>query len=191
MSAIGAPPISTLERVRLALPEGGATIGWLHEQLDTEAVYLLIFMLGLLGVLPGACIPAGLLICLLAVDLMFVGKTRALPASIASRRIGSGVARQVLDRAIAVLKFCEGILPFAGRGMFDGARFGTAFLIFLLGPAMLLPVPLTNVVPALVVAGLALALIEDSLVLCALAASAAVATLGLMGGIILLLLSRV
>ncbi|MGH6870149.1 MAG: exopolysaccharide biosynthesis protein [Rhizomicrobium sp.] len=187
MSAIGHPPVPTLERVRIALPENGATIGWLHEQLETEAAYLLLFILALLGILPGLCIPAGVVLCLLAGEMMLLGAGHALPSAIASRHIGPGMARSVLDRAIAVLRFCETRMPLAGHGLPAAARFSSALLIFVLGAAMLLPVPLTNILPALIAAGLALALIEDSLVLCLIASGAALGLFGLMGCAVVLL----
>jgi hypothetical protein len=180
MSAIGLPPIPALERVRNALPEGGITIGWLHDQLKSEAVYLLLFVVALVGAVPGLSVPAGIVVCILAGGMMFSRRNDTLPGVIASRHIGADATRYVLGRAIIVLRFFEAILPLSRNGVFASARLVAAWLLCLLGCSMLVPIPFSNVVPALVAAGLALALIEDSLLLCVLASTAAVAVLSLM-----------
>src|SRR5262245_25847311 len=104
MSSAGCTSLSILERAHTALPEGRVSLGWLHSRLDVQATYLLIFVLALIGVLPGTSLPAGLAICALAARMVMLRNTPMLPASLANREIGAHHARYALGRAIAVLR---------------------------------------------------------------------------------------
>jgi hypothetical protein len=158
----------------MTLPEGRVSLGWLHARLDTQATYLLIFVLAMIGALPGASLPAGLAICALSIGMMAPRGAQILPAAIAVREIGAHHARYALGHAITVLKTCRRYIP--GRGGDGLARLAplAGAVLFALGAMMLIPIPLSNVIPAFVAAVLALALVEGSAILFAAAITSAV-----------------
>ena len=169
-----------LERVHGALPQHRVSLGWLHRELEAQAVYLLIFVLALLGTLPGASLPAGLAICALAGGILLSGGKAGLPASLAAREIAVRPARYALSRAIALSRICERVLPAARNEASSPFRFMANVLLFILGAMLLVPIPLSNVLPAMVAAALSLALVEGSFALFVLSSFGAVASLGFM-----------
>jgi hypothetical protein len=169
-----------LERVHGALPQHRVSLGWLHRELEAQAVYLLIFVLALLGTLPGASLPAGLAICVLAGQLLLSGGKAGLPAKLAAREIAVRPARYALSRAIALSRLCERVLPVARSEASSSFRFMANILLFVLGATLLIPIPLSNVLPAIAAAALSLALVEGSFMLFVASSLGAVASLGFM-----------
>ncbi len=154
-------PLLTLERLHMALPSGRVSIGWLERALDKQASYLLILVFALLGALPAASLPAGLAICALSLSLFVTRASQLLPASIAARQVGSPAVRYAIGHAIAVLRFAERLFP-VSRSDMARVRPLAGILLFVLGALMMVPIPLSNVLPALSAAVLVLALIEGS-----------------------------
>jgi hypothetical protein len=154
-----------LEQVHGALPDDRVSLGWLHNELEAQATYLLILVLALVGTLPGASLPVGLAICALALRMMLRCEC-ALPETLAAREIAAGHARSALGHAIRVMRVCERAFP-QRRAEDATAAFRpvAGALLFGLGAMLLIPIPLSNVLPALAAAAIALALTEGSLML--------------------------
>jgi hypothetical protein len=169
-----------LERAHGTLPQHRVSLGWLHRELEAQAVYLLIFVLALLGTLPGASLPAGLAICALAGQAIVFGGKAGLPEKLAAREVAVRPARYALSKAIALSRLCERMLPGARSEAPSSFRFLANVLLFVLGATLLIPIPLSNVLPAIAAAALSLALVEGSFVLFVASSCGAVASLGLM-----------
>lgn len=163
--SISHTPLMMLKRTHVALPAGRVSIGWLHSALDEQAAYLLILVFALAGALPAASLPAGLAIMALSIPMLLARKSAWLPELIARREIGSGAVRYAMARAIAVLRFSERIAPVSRMESLNRLRPFAGALLFMLGATLLIPIPLSNVLPALSAAALVLALIEGSVVL--------------------------
>jgi hypothetical protein len=172
---------SLLERVHGRLPDDRVSLGWLHNELEAQATYLLIFVLALVGTLPGASLPVGLAICALALRLMLRAEG-GLPETIAAREIAAGHARSALGQAIRVMRVCERAFP-KRRAEDAAAAFRpiAGALLFGLGAMLLIPIPLSNVLPALAAAAIALALTEGSLMLVIASSVGAAASFAVMG----------
>lgn len=178
---INRAPLAILERAHFALPEGRVSIGWLQRALDDQAIYLLILVFALAGALPAASLPAGLAICALSIPMMLSRSAAALPDLIARREIGSRAVRFAMARAIAALRLCERIAPIGKANAMTGLRPPAGVLLFVLGATLLVPIPLSNVLPALSAATVVLALIEGRLVLFAVGALGGLASIALIG----------
>jgi hypothetical protein len=178
---INRAPLAILERAHFALPRGRVSIGWLQRALDEQAVYLLIFVFALAGALPAASLPAGLAICALSVPMMLSRRGAFIPDMIARREIGSGAVRFAMARAIAALRFCQRIAPLGKASAMTGLRAPAGALLFVLGATLLVPIPLSNVLPALSAAIVVLALIEGRLMLFALGVLGGLASIVLTG----------
>ena len=174
-------PLSVLQRARIALPPDRVSLAWLERALDEQATFLLILVFALLGALPAASLPAGLAISILSLRLMFGRRMVALPRAVASRSVGTGTAHYAIGRAIHLLRASKRYLPVSRAGALDGARPVAGFLLFFLGLALLVPIPFSNVLPALSAAALILALIEGSVALFVVGMASAMGSILLIG----------
>jgi len=164
-SGLKISPLMALERVHVALPAGRVSIGWLYGAFDTQATFLLILMFGLLGALPAASLPAGLAICVLSLRLVMPHSLPHLPELIAARRVKTPSARYAIGKAIALLRYFDKLAPGSDHTSLNAVRPAAGVLLFLLGASLLIPIPLSNVLPSLAAAAIALALIEGSVAL--------------------------
>lgn len=165
-----------LERLLEALPQDRVSVGWLHDELREHSFEMLAFIMALIGVLPGASVMVGLFMAVPAVGMMFSSGMR-LPSVVAARSISTRQASFVLGRAIPLLRSWEAGHRAPPGDIWKIARPLVGLLSLLLGFTLLVPVPLSNVLPALTIAGLALASFEGNLLL--LGVSIVVAALSL------------
>ena len=171
------PPASmVLERLLATLPQDRVSVGWLHEELREHSFEMLAFMMALIGVLPGASVMIGFLMVIPAFGMMF-SSGMALPGVVAARSISTRQASFVLGRAIPLLKSWESADRTPHGEIWKFARPVVGLLLLLLGVTLLVPVPLSNVLPALAIAGLALACFEGNLTLLCLAGVGAAGSL--------------
>ena len=169
-----------LERLLLTLPRDRVSLGWLHEELHEHSFEMIAFIMALIGVLPGASVLVGALMIVPAVGLMS-SSVIDLPQILAARSISARHASYVLGRAIPVLRRWETHERTRNANSWKIARPVVGFLSLLLGVTLLVPIPLSNVPPALVIAGLSLALFEENITLLCLSGLAAAGSLALTG----------
>jgi hypothetical protein len=153
-----------LERLLVTLPEDRVSVGWLHEELREHSFEMLALIMALIGVLPGASVMIGLLMVVPACGMMFASGME-LPSVVAQRSISTRQASFVLGRAIPLLRSWEAADRTPHGEIWKFARPIIGLLTLLLGFTLLVPVPLSNVLPALAIAGLALAAFEGNLTL--------------------------
>ena len=171
------PPASiVLERLLATLPQDRVSVGWLHEELREHSFEMLAFIMGLIGVLPGASVMIGFLMVVPAFGMMF-SSGMALPSVVAARSISTRQASFVLGRAIPLLKSWETAERAPHGEIWKFARPVVGLMLLLLGATLLVPVPLSNVLPALAIAGLALASFEGNLALLCISGTAAAGSL--------------
>jgi len=167
---------AVLERLLLALPQDRVSLGWFHAELREHSFEMLGFVMALIGVLPGASVVIGFLMAVPALGMMF-SDGKPLPRLVAARSVSTRLAGFVLGRAIPFLRARETAARRPQAPLWRYARPLVGLLVLILGPTLLVPIPLSNVLPALVIAGLCLAMIERNAVLLACACFAAFASL--------------
>jgi hypothetical protein len=169
-----------LERLLAVLPNDRVSLGWFHTELREHSFEMIAFIMALVGVLPGASVMIGLLIVVPAMGMIFSSGVR-LPSIMARRSISSRQARFVIGRAIPLLRSWEMPDRRPHLRIWRLARPAAGFLALLLGVTLLVPVPLSNVLPALAIAGLSLASFEGSLTLLCISAFAGAGSLAVTG----------
>ena len=179
--------VPLLKSVHDALPEGRVSVGWLYGKFGGHGPNLFLLFLGLLGAIPGADTPSGIAIGLLGLT-MLARERPELPVKIASRRIASLPARYAIGRAIDVLNLAEHIFPTLHPCNTVFRRPVAPLLLILLGVAMLVPIPLSNIAPSLAVAMIGLALIEGSAHFVMASLAGAAAALGLTAWFVVLVI---
>ncbi len=184
------PPASlVLERLLTALPADRVSLGWIHAQLREHSFEMLAFIMALIAILPGASVMIGVLMIVPAVGMMS-SSGMELPSLLAKRSISTRQASFVLGRAIPILRHWESDERMRHETAFRMTRPFIGLASLLLGLTLLVPIPLSNVLPALAIAGLTLASFEESLSLLCLSAFAAVGSL-LITGLTVLAASQV
>ncbi len=158
----------TFDRV-LSRTDGDATaltLGALVDTLGTRGVGLLLLILSLPSALPipapGYSTPFGLAIALLALQLLFHRKQLWLPANLRQRNIKNETAQKLRTAGLRVFDKTERLIRPRWRWMLTPvSRTVLSTAILIMGILMILPIPLTNTVPAIVVFIISLSLAEE------------------------------
>src|SRR6266487_2485313 len=161
-------PISRLlqELIRQA-PAEYVTVGWLTSTLHRHSFGIIMLCLGLLATTPvGSTVP-GLILAIMAVQLIVGRAEPVFPHFIMTRRLPTKQLLRLGDRAIHVLKYLEKAVHPRWPMTFEVAKRAVGVMVLLLTVVLLLtPVPLSNVAPAMVISLISLAYIEkDGLLL--------------------------
>jgi hypothetical protein len=174
------PSSRVLQEVIRQAPAGYVTVGWLTSTLHRHSFGIIMLALGLLATTPvGSTVP-GLILAVIAVQLI-VGRTEPVfPHFIMTRRLPTKQLLRLGGRAIHVLKYLEKVVHSRWPMTFEVAKRAVGIMVLLLtGVLLLTPVPLSNVAPAMVISLISLAYVEeDGLVLC-VALLAAIILIGL------------
>ncbi|MEM9025405.1 MAG: exopolysaccharide biosynthesis protein, partial [Verrucomicrobiota bacterium] len=111
---------------------------------------------------PGYSTPFGIAIVLLGGQLIMAGRVPWLPQKVRNLRLGATVAEKMLSTASGFLKKVEHIIQPRMRWITaKQSRRVLGIIIACMGSLMILPIPLTNTLPAMVVFALAVAIIEE------------------------------
>lgn len=150
------------------------TLRWLVDRLGDRSFGLVMLLLALLGAMPGASAVVAPLLAILAVQMMLGHAGPVFPRRVAERSVRTEGLARTLGRAVPVLRAIEGFFHPRWPTPFEAAKRVVGPVVLLLGLLLLAPIPLSNVPPALAIALLAIAYLEeDGILLCiALAASA-------------------
>ncbi len=159
------------------------TIGALLEQSPPSARDTLILLIALLAVVPGASLPAGLALMVLCLPMIGGGRVR-LPQGLAARPLPIRSLSQIFNRVLPLLRWQERIFSRSGAGHVAAVKPFVAVLLLALSATLLVPLPLSNVAPALAIAMIALACLETSVTLLAVSALTGLLSLALTGSVI-------
>jgi hypothetical protein len=173
------PTSTLLQQLRRDVPESRVTFGWLIDYLRARSPEVLILFLALLGVLPGISLAVGILLALLAVAMMTTKTQRVLPAFLASQYLPSGRVTHAIERTVPLFQWGERFIRPRDALLADLLRPFAGFAILVLSITMLVPLPLTNVIPALAIGLIAFASIEGDGLLLAVSMGAALASVAI------------
>ncbi|MEJ0026611.1 MAG: exopolysaccharide biosynthesis protein [Rhizomicrobium sp.] len=157
------------------------TVEWLLKQSPVAARETLMLMLALTALIPGASLPAGLMLILLAVPMLFAQEGVWLPRYVAARSISLPHLVRLVERVLPVLRWQERMIHPVAQRLVGLSRPLGALLIVVLAVTLLVPLPFSNVPPALAIAMIAVSYLETSGILLALAAVSGIASLAVTG----------
>src|ERR1700682_5407699 len=169
-----------LEEILDQAPADYFTLDWLTATLQERSFGIMTLFLGLLGTVPvGSTVP-GLMLAVLAVQMIGGRGQPTFPHFIAARRLPTRNLRLLGERAIPFLKLLERAIHPRWPVAFEATKRAVGVVVLLLTAVMLLPpVPLSNVPPAIVIAVISLAYIEEDGLLLLVAMLVAVTLIGL------------
>jgi hypothetical protein len=172
------PSSWVLQEIIRQAPAEYVTVGWLTSHRHSFGIVLLC--LGLLATTPvGSTLP-GLILAVMAAQ-MIVGRTQPVfPRFLMTRRLPSKQLLWIGNRAIHILRYLEKLIHPRWPRTFEVAQRAVGVMVLLLTVVLLLtPVPLSNVVPAMVISVIALAYIEEDGLLLSVGFLAAIILIGL------------
>jgi hypothetical protein len=160
-------------------PADHFTLGWLMSTLHQRSFGIVMLFLGLLATAPvGSTLP-GLMLAAVAVQMIAGRCEPVFPHFITAQRLPTRYLFSLRGRAIPVLRYLEKAVHPRWPTTSEAAKRFVGVIVLLLTAVLLLtPIPLSNIAPAIVIALISLAYIEeDGLLLCS-ALLAAVVLIG-------------
>ena len=174
------PSSRVLEEVIRQAPSEYVTVAWLTSTLHRDSFGIVMLCLGLLATTPvGSTVP-GLILAVMAVQLIVGRGKPAFPHFIMTRRLPTRQLLRLGGLAMHVLKYLEKVVHPRWPRAFEAAKRAVGVMVLLLTLVLLLtPVPLSNVAPAMVISLISLAYIEEDGLLLSVGLLAATILIGL------------
>jgi hypothetical protein len=159
------------------------TLAWLMEQLGERSFGLVLLLLGLLATLPGASVVAGILIAVPAFQMILGRHAPLFPRFLAVRSFKTRRLAAMLDHAVPPLRYLEKYIRPRWQARFGAAKRLVGLAILIVGSLLFVPIPLSNVPPALVIVLVAFAYLEEDGVLLCLTLAIILVLLMIAGGV--------
>jgi hypothetical protein len=177
--AIGLIPTSVvLQRLHDEVPTDHFTLGWLMGSLRKRSYGIIMLLLALVAITPGISNVAGLLLMIPAFQMIAGKPAPVFPRRIAARPLPTQHLAALVQRAVPVLRYLEkAIHPRWPTPIEATKRLVGAVVMILSATLVFTPIPLSNVIPALVIASISLAYVEEDGLLLSIALLAAVIVL--------------
>ncbi|QCG94523.1 exopolysaccharide biosynthesis protein [Azospirillum sp. TSA2s] len=172
--------IPTSEVLRGLLDEAPAdcvTLGWLLEKLHKRSFGIVLLLLALIGLAPGTSPVVGLLLTIPALQMILARESPVFPRMITSRRFSTRRLVRLVDRTVPVLRRLETVIHPRWKTPFDATTRVVGLVVLALTSVFFVPIPLSNIVPAVTIMLIALAYLEEDGILLALSLAAAAAVL--------------
>jgi hypothetical protein len=157
------------------------SVGWLVEQLGRRSFGLTLLVMAVVGFVPGASTVIGLLMAWPAVQMVLGHEAAVLPRLVARREIEVGRLAPIIGKVAPWLAWLERLIRPRWTPPFHTTKRLTGIVMLLLGLSMVVPVPFSHVMPALVVVLMALAYLEEDGVALLVALAAALVSLSITG----------
>jgi hypothetical protein len=156
-------PVSViLQKLHEEAPSGYFTLDWLMGKLQKQSFGLLMLVLAIVAAAPGICLIGGLLLLVPAFQMIISRSAPTFPRWIGARRISTRHLGAAILRSIQVLKHFEKTIRPRGRIPAEASKRMVGIAVVLLSARLILtPVPLSNILPAVVIALISLAYAEE------------------------------
>lgn len=172
------PASVLLQRLHDEAPKDHFTLGWLMSRIHKRSFGLIMLLLAVVAIAPGVSIVAGLLLMIPALQMVAGQNMPVFPRRIAARPMPTRHLAALVQRAVPVLRYLERLIHPRWPTPLDTTKRLVGAIVILLNVTLLFtPVPLSNVVPALVIALISLAYLEEDGLLLSIALLAGVIVL--------------
>jgi hypothetical protein len=168
------PTSVVLQRLHHDLPTDHFTLGWLMHSLDKRSFGIIMILLALVAIVPGLSIVAGMLLVIPAFQMIAGKPAPVFPRRIAARSLPTRRLAAVVQRSVPVLRYLEKAIHPRWHAHFEAAKRPVGAVGALLSATLVfIPIPLSNMVPALAIALISLAYLEEDGVLLSISLLAA------------------
>ena len=173
-------PTSQLFRAVLAnAPTENVTLAWLLRSLGRRSFGMIMLLLGLVAMVPGASVLAALLLTVLGFQMMMARDAPILPPFIADRSLPVRKISRLVDRSIPVMRALERIVRPRWRMPFMATKRVVGLIVLLLAATLFIPIPLSNIIPGALVMLAAFAYLEEDGILLCIAVSVSIGSLAI------------
>ena len=143
------------------------TVAWLLRSLGQRSFGMIMLLLGLVAMVPGVSVVAGLLLTVLGFQMMMARDAPILPRFIADRSLPAQKLSRLVDRSIPVMRTLERIVRPRWHTPFVATKRVVGLIVLLLAATLFVPIPLSNIIPGALVMLAAFAYVEeDGILLC-------------------------
>jgi hypothetical protein len=172
-------PVSVvLQRLHDEAPTDQFTLSWLLGALHKRAFGIIILLLAVVAMAPGISIVAGLLMMVPALEMAIGQRAPVFPRRIAAHAFPTRRLAALVQRAVPPLEYLEKIVHPRWNTPFEPTKRLVGVVVMILSVTVVFtPIPFSNVIPALVIALIALSYLEEDGVLLSIAMVAAVVVL--------------
>lgn len=160
-------------------PADFVTLAWLIGRLRERSFGMIMLVIGLVALAPGASMLVGLLLVVPAVQMMLAREGPVFPRFVAERRLPTPQIARIVKRIIPLLRRIEKVIHPRWRTPFEPTKRVVGFVILLLGGTLLAPLPFFQIIPALVIVLLSFAFLEEDGILLGIALAAALTSLAI------------
>ena len=156
------PASVLLQRLHDEAPPDHFTLGWPMGRLHRRSFGLVMLLLAVVAIAPGVSIVAGLLLMIPTFQMIAGQHMPVFPRRIGVRPLPTRHLAALVQRAVPVLRYLENLIHPRWPTPLDATKRLVGAVVLLLNITLLFtPVPLSNVVPALVIALISLAYLEE------------------------------
>jgi hypothetical protein len=156
------PASVVLQQLHDEAPTDHFTLSWLMQSLRSRSFGIILLLLAVAAIVPGVAMVAGILIMLPACQMITGRLAPSFPRRIAARPLPTRHLAALLQRAVPVLRFLERLIYPRWPMPHEASKRLVGAAVLLLTTVMLFnPIPLSNIVPALVMAIISLAYLEE------------------------------
>jgi len=158
-----------------SLPVDHFTLEWLLGRLDRRSFGVVLLVLSLAAMVPGISMLAGPLLAIPAFEMILGRSVPTFPRRVAIHPLPTAALASIVRRGLPVVMFLEKIVHPRWHIPPDVSRCAVGIAVLIVGVLFLVPLPLIQIVPAVLVALMSLAYLEeDGLLLCLSLVGAAV-----------------
>lgn len=157
------PASVVLQELHDKAPAGHVTLGWLMASLHKHSFGLVMLLLAIAAAAPGVCFIGGILLLFPAFQMVAGRPAPVFPRWIANRPVPTRHLGNVVQRVIPMLRWLEkSVHPRGPVPMIEATRRIVGIVVILLSLRLLVvPLPFSNVLPALLIALISLAYLEE------------------------------
>src|ERR1700722_1870649 len=158
-----------------SLPVDHFTLEWLLGRVDRRSFGIFLLFLSLAALVPGISMLAGPLLAVPAFEMILGRSVPTFPRRVAIHPLRTASLTSIVRRALPVVMVLEKIVHPRWHLSADVSRRAVGIAVLVVSVLFLVPLPLIQIVPALLVALLSLAYLEeDGILLCLSLVGAAV-----------------
>jgi hypothetical protein len=156
-----------LQRLHDQAPADHFTLSWLMGRLSKHSFGIIILLLSVIAMAPGASIVAGVLLLIPAVQMIAGRPSPVFPRRLAAYSLPTPHLAALVQRAVPVLRYLEKVIHPRWPTPHEATKRLVGVIVAVLSSSSLvfIPILLSNVVPALVIALISLAYLEEDGVL--------------------------
>jgi hypothetical protein len=156
------PASVVLQELHDEAPADHFTLGWLTGSLHKQSFGLVMLVLAIVAAAPGICVVGGLLLLIPAFQMIAGRPAPTFPHWIATRPLPTRHLGTVMQRAITVLRHLEKtVYPRWPTPPEATKRIVGIAVVMLSARLLLTPIPLSNILPAFLIALISLAYLEE------------------------------